>query len=69
MSGGIITLWRKGSIILIFSFSGVGYLGVCEEVKNHVCFFINVYSSYMFEKKRKMWNNNVERRRTFEGGY
>lgn len=63
-SGGIISIWRKSSAILISSFQGEGYVGVCLEwgVEKKRCIIINVYSRCDLPSKRRLWEALVEER-------
>jgi exonuclease III len=56
-SGGMLSIWRKSSSTLIFSFVGEGYVGVCLEwgVERRRCFVVNVYSKCDLLVKRRLW--------------
>jgi hypothetical protein len=69
-SGGILSIWRKSSSRLIFSFIGEGFVGVCLEwgVEKHVCFVVNIYSKCDMEGKRRLWNSLIMSKSGFGGG-
>jgi len=56
-SGGILSIWRKSSANLLFSFQREGYVGVCLEwgVEKKKCIVINVYSKCDLPEKRRLW--------------
>jgi hypothetical protein len=56
-SGGIISIWRKSSSTLIFTFMGEGFVGVCLEwgVHKELCYVVNVYSKCDLNGKRRLW--------------
>jgi mannosylglycoprotein endo-beta-mannosidase len=56
-SGGILSLWRKSLGTMVFSFMGVGFVGVCLDLadKNARVCVINVYSKCNLRDKRKLW--------------
>ncbi|CAK8569976.1 unnamed protein product [Lathyrus sativus] len=41
-SGGILTMWRKNYFVPIFSFRGVGYLGMFVSCRGMSCYIVNV---------------------------
>lgn len=44
LSGGILTFWHKGLLIVLFSFSQTGFVGVAAHVEGKLCYFVNIYS-------------------------
>jgi hypothetical protein len=60
-SGGILSIWRKSSSSLIFSFIGDGFVGVCLEwvVHKHVCFLVNIYSKCDLGGKQRLWGSLI----------
>ncbi|MCH79914.1 RNA-directed DNA polymerase (Reverse transcriptase), partial [Trifolium medium] len=58
-SGGILSIWRKQETVLLFSFTGEGFLGVCLDwgVVPKRLFVINVYSKCDLAAKRDLWFN------------
>jgi hypothetical protein len=58
-SGGILSIWGKFNVKLIFTFIREDFVGVCLEwgVLKHTCFVVNVYSKCDIVSKRRLWNN------------
>jgi hypothetical protein len=58
-SGGIISIWRKSSSTLIFTFMGEVFVGVFLEwgVHKELCYVVNVYSKCDLASKRRLWSN------------
>ncbi|MCH94070.1 hypothetical protein A2U01_0015025 [Trifolium medium] len=44
MSGGMLKMWNAGLFNFKFSFTCVGFLGVCVEWKEEVTYIVDVYS-------------------------
>jgi exonuclease III len=65
-SGGILSLWRKSTSALLFTFTGEGYVGVCLEwgMERQICFVVNVYAKCDLAAKRRLWEalRNFKRR-------
>jgi len=70
-SGGILSIWRKSSGIVLFSFQGEGYVGVCLEwgVEKTRCFVINVYSKCDLESKKRLWESLFQEHRSRGKGH
>ncbi|XP_058774928.1 uncharacterized protein LOC131649188 [Vicia villosa] len=54
-SGGIIIFWKMGVLEVVASFMGEGFLGIHAVWKGFSVFFVNVYASYIVDKKRVFW--------------
>ncbi|KAI5430636.1 hypothetical protein KIW84_035011 [Lathyrus oleraceus] len=67
-SGGILTLWKKKSFILVSSFVGEGFLGIHVLWSGFNLFLVNVYSSCFIEKKKAFWGRLVEFKAKFPDG-
>jgi hypothetical protein len=69
-SGGILSLWKKDSNSLIFSFMGDGFVGVCLDwgVLKRKMFIVNVYSKCDINSKRHLWENLEMSKRGFGAG-
>jgi hypothetical protein len=69
-SGGIVSIWRKSSSVLIFTFTGEGFVGVCLEwgIHRQTCFVVNVYSKCDMAGKRRLWSSLIMSKGGFEGG-
>jgi len=69
-SGGILSIWRKSSANLLFSFQVEGYVGVCLEwgVEKKRCIVVNVYSKCDLVANRRMWEELVAERANRGGG-
>jgi exonuclease III len=65
-SEGILSLWRKSTSALLFTFTGEGYVGVCLEwgMERQICFVVNVYAKCDLAAKRRLWEalRNYKRR-------
>jgi exonuclease III len=68
-SGGILSIWGNSHLSLIFTFVGVGFVGVClESLDDHVRYCVlNIYSKCNLNDKRQMWNDIIMSRRGFGG--
>jgi hypothetical protein len=68
-SGGILSIWCSSKGNAVYSFSGLGYVGVCLEwgVAKSRCFVVNIYSKCSLPEKRTLWNSLVKSRRAFSG--
>ncbi|XP_058757340.1 uncharacterized protein LOC131630577 [Vicia villosa] len=64
-SGGLLTIWSKGTIEPIFSFKDKGILGVNADWKGTNCYFVNIYSSCCIAEKRVLWNRLLEWKQHF----
>ncbi|MCH96512.1 endonuclease/exonuclease/phosphatase family protein [Trifolium medium] len=69
-SGGVLSIWRKSSSSLIFSFSGEGFIGVCLEwgVHKKKCFVVNIYSKCDLPDKRRLWESLIMAKGGLGGG-
>jgi hypothetical protein len=58
-SGGILSVWNKVKASLVFTFTGVGFVGVCLDLigESRRCFIINVYAKCNLRDKRSLWGN------------
>ncbi|XP_058784900.1 uncharacterized protein LOC131659770 [Vicia villosa] len=56
-SGGLLILWNPGSVEVVCSFKGEGYLGVKVRWKNFIYYIVNIYSPCSFAAKRSLWMN------------
>lgn len=56
MLGGIITLWKKGTVGVDSSFKGDGYLGIKILWKDISYYIVNIYSSCELSKKIILWS-------------
>jgi hypothetical protein len=56
-NGGILSIWCSSKGQAVFSFSGLGFVGVCLEwgTSRKHCFVVNVYSKCSLVDKREMW--------------
>jgi hypothetical protein len=69
-SGGILSIWRKQYSVLLFSFFGEGFLGVCLDwgVIPQRIFLINIYSKCDLSAKRVLWSDILSLKRNHVGG-
>ncbi|CAJ2673622.1 unnamed protein product [Trifolium pratense] len=69
-SGGILSIWKKDNNLLLFIFTGQGFVGVCLEsgIQKKVIFVVNVYAKCDLDSKRRLWENLVMSKRGFEDG-
>jgi hypothetical protein len=69
-SGGILSIWNKSIASLKFSFTGMGFVGVCLEygALRQECFVVNVYSSCDFSDKRRLLETLVLTKRSLGRG-
>lgn len=57
--GGIISVWCSSNEMYVFSFTELGFIGICLDwrgVVNAHCFVVNVYSKWFLNEKRLKWN-------------
>jgi exonuclease III len=68
-SGGILSVWRKSLLALIFTFVGPGFVGVFLETLQTGARFcvVNVYSKSSLTDKRRLWEDIVMSRWGFGG--
>ncbi|KAI5435689.1 hypothetical protein KIW84_022205 [Lathyrus oleraceus] len=59
-SGGTLILWKKYFIQPIFSFKGEGFIDINFNYKGMHIYLVNVYSSCLILKKRRLWRKPVE---------
>jgi hypothetical protein len=69
-SGGILSVWNKVKLSLIFTFIGDGFVGVCLDCldENRKCFVINVYAKCNIRDKRSLWCNILMSKEGFGDG-
>jgi hypothetical protein len=69
-SGGILSIWRKSSSALLFSFTGDGFVGVCIEwgASRRICFMVNVYAKCDLVAKRRLWGALIATKTTLGDG-
>jgi hypothetical protein len=69
-SGGIHSIWRKSSSLLIFTFYSEGFVGVFLEwgSQKQICFVVNIYSKCDISGKRRLWDSLLMSKGGFEGG-
>ncbi|MCH79641.1 LINE-1 reverse transcriptase like, partial [Trifolium medium] len=69
-SGGILSIWRKSTSSVRFTFSGEGFVGVCLDwgVLKKTCFVVNVYAKCDSAAKRRLWEMLRMSKRGFGGG-
>ncbi|WJX46636.1 hypothetical protein P8452_33416 [Trifolium repens] len=69
-SGDILSIWSKVKASLVFTFIGVGFVGVCLDIVNEDrrCFVVNVYAKCNFGAKRQLWNDILMSKRGFGDG-
>ncbi|XP_045791359.1 uncharacterized protein LOC123886064 [Trifolium pratense] len=60
LSGGMLSIWNKDLFSFRFSFTGVGFLGICVEWKNRLLYIVNIYSPCSLAGKRKLWKDLLE---------
>lgn len=68
LSGGMFIMWKNSEFDVIYSFRGVGYLGIKLSWKNHLYYIINVYSGCSGEEKRLLCNCFQELKLKFMDG-
>lgn len=68
LSGGLLIIWKNHLFCPIFSFRGVGYLGVCAYFKGIICYFVNVYSPCALVQKRRLWAKLLSLRNLWRDG-
>lgn len=52
---GLLILWKEGTFVLSFNFSGEGFMGIIGVLKGLNMYVVNIYSSLFIHKKRKLW--------------
>lgn len=57
LSGGIFSMWKKGSLDMLSSMEWDGFIGVSIIRDGKVFHTINIYSPCSLEGKRKLWND------------
>lgn len=67
-SVGLITLWKKENLTVICSFKGVGFLGIKVFWKDNIYYIVNVYSSCDFLKKKRLWDDLLDLKKSFRDG-
>jgi mannosylglycoprotein endo-beta-mannosidase len=69
-SGGILSIWNKVKLTLIFTFIGCVCDWVCLdfEEKNKKCFVINVYAKCNIRDKKSLWSNILMSKEGFGDG-
>jgi hypothetical protein len=69
-SGGILSIWNKVKASLVFTFIGVGFVGVCLDIVNESrrCFVVNVYAKCNFRAKQQLWRDILMSKRGFGEG-
>ena len=69
-SGGILFIWRKSNSNLLFSLMGECFVCVCLEwgALKKKCFVVNVYSKCDLPAKKRLWENLVLIKNTFDDG-
>ncbi|XP_045791609.1 uncharacterized protein LOC123886326 [Trifolium pratense] len=60
LSGGLLTIWNKGLFAFRFSFTGIGFLGICVEWKDGLLYIVNIYSPCSLSGKRKLWKDLLD---------
>ncbi|XP_058780938.1 uncharacterized protein LOC131655044 [Vicia villosa] len=65
--GGILIIWRKVAITLMFSFKGKGYLGI-NAIKKGMNYFLNVYSPCDLSAKKVLWLELLKIKKSFAKG-
>ncbi|XP_058723105.1 uncharacterized protein LOC131594923 [Vicia villosa] len=59
-SGGLITMWKKDLLKLIFSFKRQGFLGLCMEKNGKLIYFVNVYASCDSKRRMESWKSLLD---------
>ncbi|XP_058747173.1 uncharacterized protein LOC131620182 [Vicia villosa] len=67
-SGGLLSIWRTGSVTVLASFCGPGYLGSKLLWKGACYYIVNVYSSCSMSLKRVLWSRLVELKNKYQDG-
>ncbi|XP_058778886.1 uncharacterized protein LOC131652909 [Vicia villosa] len=67
-SGGLITMWKKNTMDVLFSFKGEGYLGLKVCWKEDFYYVVNVYSSCDLSKKKVLWEKLLDLMRIYSDG-
>jgi hypothetical protein len=69
-SGGILSIWNKVKMSLVFTFIGDGFVGVCLDIidESRRCFIVNVYAKCNFRAKRQLWRDILMSKRGFGEG-
>ncbi|XP_058741630.1 uncharacterized protein LOC131614017 [Vicia villosa] len=67
-SGGMLIMWRKDLFCLIFSFKGIGFIGMGVSWKGSLIYFVNVYASCDLSIRRRTWRRLVEIKNSFPVG-
>lgn len=57
--GGMIILWKKGSLDLNYNFIGHGYVGINIIHKGKCCNLVNIYAPYNVMERRGLWKGFV----------
>ncbi|CAJ2627612.1 unnamed protein product, partial [Trifolium pratense] len=60
LSGGMLSIWNKDLFSFRYSFTGVGFLGICVEWKNGLLYIVNIYSPCSLAGKQKLWKDLLE---------
>jgi hypothetical protein len=68
-SGGILSIWCKVKAYLVFTFVGVGFVGVCLNLvnENRRCYVVNVYAKCNLVDKRRLWGEITMSKEGFGG--
>ncbi|XP_058767708.1 uncharacterized protein LOC131641427 [Vicia villosa] len=67
-SGGMLILWRKDLFTPVFSFRGLGFIGLCVSMNGSTIFFINVYAPCDLAARRRSWDQLLELKKAHPGG-
>jgi exonuclease III len=69
-NGGILSIWNKVKALLVFTFPGEGFVGVCLDLlaDNNKCFIVNVYAKCNIRDKRKLWGDIIMSKLGFGDG-
>lgn len=68
MSGGLLTLWKIGTITVLSSFRGNGFFGTKVSLKNGIFYIVNNYFPCSQNLKRSIWKDLLELKQKFLDG-
>lgn len=68
LSGGLLTVWRKGVFEFLFSFSNSDFIGMAVKMDNRIIYLINVYSGCAIRRKRELWSNIISEKARLNPG-
>jgi hypothetical protein len=68
LSGGMLSVWNKDIFSFKYSFTGVGFLGICVDWRGGLLYIVNIYSPCSSRGKRKLWSDLIDLKLNFDPG-